>query len=135
MRFGLIGCLSIAIAVAGMIVLLLVGPYRDTKLRFQIAKCQVEAANLVAAINSYEAECGKTLESSNAAILQALRGQNSKKLVFLDIDIRLLDENWSMVDPWRTPYLIQINSTNRASIRSAGPNKQFGDADDVISPP
>ena len=36
------------------------------------------------------------------------------------------------VDPWGTPFTVNFLSTNRFVISSAGPNKKFGDADDII---
>ena len=36
------------------------------------------------------------------------------------------------VDPWGTPFTISFLSTNAFVIASAGPNKKFGDADDIV---
>ena len=37
-----------------------------------------------------------------------------------------------MVDPWETPYQIQFFQQTNYIIRSAGKDKNFGDADDII---
>jgi len=36
------------------------------------------------------------------------------------------------VDPWGTPYAVSFPVTNSFIISSAGPNKKFGDKDDII---
>jgi hypothetical protein len=36
------------------------------------------------------------------------------------------------VDPWGTPYAVSFSSTNSFIISSAGPDKKFGDKDDII---
>jgi len=37
-----------------------------------------------------------------------------------------------MVDPWETPYQIEFFQQTNFVIRSAGKDKIFGDADDII---
>ena len=37
-----------------------------------------------------------------------------------------------MVDPWETPYQIEFSKQTNFIIRSAGKDKIFGDADDII---
>ena len=37
-----------------------------------------------------------------------------------------------MLDLWGTAYRILIASNNFVTVRSAGPNKQFGDEDDKV---
>ncbi len=37
------------------------------------------------------------------------------------------------MDPWKTPYEINLIGQTNYIIRSAGPNHLFGDKDDIIS--
>jgi hypothetical protein len=104
----------------------------------QVAKaklCQIEMATFKAAVKEYELMYGRLLSENNPAILRSLRGQNSNGVAFLDVGLRSVDPSGAFVDPWQTPYDIQMTSTNGFSIRSAGMNRRFGDADDVVLPP
>jgi len=37
------------------------------------------------------------------------------------------------IDPWRTPCFIDAQNNRAPKVTSAGPNRIFGDADDVAS--
>jgi len=95
----------------------------------------VDTLNLKAAMEAYQKTYGEFPTGDNATILGTLRGSNPKKLIFLDLHPRSIRADGAFVDPWKTPYEIKIISTNRLSIRSAGKNKRFGDADDVTNSP
>jgi len=60
-----------------------------------------------------------------------LNGKNPQQIRFLNFKPSIEHSN-TMVDPWRTPYVINFFSTNHFAISSAGPNKNFGDKDDII---
>ena len=60
-----------------------------------------------------------------------LNGKNPQKIQFLNFKPSVEHSN-EMADPWGTPYAINFLSTNNFVISSAGANKKFGDADDII---
>jgi len=92
---------------------------------------KIEMRSLLGALQYYEAEYDQYPPGSSSEILQSLVGNNPKKKVFLNIPERSTNNTGEFVDPWRTPYRIIIESTNRVTIQSAGMNKIFGDNDDV----
>jgi len=95
----------------------------------------VEIHSFTAAMESYKDDFGTYPTGDNPTVFGALRGNNPKKLIFLDVHPRSISAGGAFVDPWETPYEIKVISTNRLSIRSAGKNKRFGDADDVTNSP
>ena len=95
----------------------------------------MEITSFAASMESYKIEFGSYPTGDNRAILGVLQGNNPKKLIFLDVHPRSISADGAFVDPWQTPYEITIRSTNSVSIRSAGKNKRFGDADDVTNSP
>src|SRR6267378_5847620 len=92
---------------------------------------KIEMRSLLGALQYYEAEYDEYPSGSSSGILQALLGNNPKKKVFLSIPERSTNNTGEFVDPWRTPYRIIVESTNRVTIQSAGMNRIFGDNDDV----
>ena len=88
---------------------------------------KIEMRNILAALQYYEAEYDQYPPGSSSEILQVLVGNNPKKKAFLNIPERSTNSAGEFVDPWRTPYRIIIESTNRVTIQSAGKNRIFGD--------
>ena len=131
----MVGFLAIVLALLGVVALFVVRLIFVSAARSDLVRCKAERINLTAALKGYRAQYGEYPVGDNAAILKALRGQNPKRLLFFDIDSGSLDEHGAFIDPWRNPYFIETNLTNGISIRSAGPNRRFGDADDVTNSP
>jgi hypothetical protein len=96
---------------------------------------RMDIFSFVTAMESYKDAYGTYPTGDNPTVFGALRGNNPKKLIFLDVHPRSISADGAFVDPWQTPYEITIRSTNSVSIRSAGKNKRFGDADDVTNSP
>jgi hypothetical protein len=134
-RVGLVGFLAIVLALLGVLALFVVRMIFVGAARSDLVRCKTETISLTSALNGYRAQYGEYPVGDNATVLKALRAQNPKGLLFLDIDPRSLDEHGSFIDPWRKPYFIETTPTNGISIRSAGPNRCFGDADDVTNSP
>jgi len=76
------------------------------------------------AIGQYGIEFGEFPARSPEEIASALLGKNPKQL-------RVLTRTNALVDPFGTPYRITIVGRS-VEVRSAGPNRTFGDADDVV---
>jgi hypothetical protein len=95
------------------------------------SKTQVQIANLIFALKNYKSVYGvyPTGESSN--IVNVLAGGNPQKTVFLNFQ-RTSEHPNEMVDSWETPYQIEFFQQTNFVIRSAGKDKIFGDADDII---
>lgn len=43
-----------------------------------------------------------------------------------------INSQGELLDVWHTPYQIKIEAQTNFIVRSAGPDKRFGDADDII---
>ena len=90
---------------------------------------KLELQSLLNAVQLYQAEFYKYPSGNPSEISQAILGKNPKKHVFLS-NFRTNNAG-QCIDPWRTPYEITVESTNRVMIRSAGKNRSFGDKDDL----
>ena len=84
------------------------------------------------AFEAYKAEFGGYPSGSSTVTLRRLQGDNPRQHNFLS-PLRPADINkqGEYLDPWKTPYDIMILSDAFVRIRSAGPNKRFGDEDDL----
>jgi len=89
----------------------------------------LEAAQIHAALQSYEATFGAFPVGDSSAVFRALRGQNPRQIVFLSCRSESVSSDGGFLDPWGTPYKVYF-SGGEVLIRSAGPNKQFDDSSD-----
>ena len=99
----------------------------------KIPLARMEISNLSAALTHYQAELAENPSGTKANILKTLLGENSKKLPFLHVNPKAVNSRGEFMDPWKTPYQINIIGQTNFIIRSAGPNRIFGDKDDLIS--
>lgn len=67
---------------------------------------------------------------SNAAVINALTGQNPMKVIFMDPNISNII-NGELVDQWGTPYFFHAESSVKLEIRSAGQDLEMWTNDDV----
>jgi hypothetical protein len=63
---------------------------------------------------------------------EKLFGDNPKRIEFLRPQNMSINQAGELLDPWGTPYVINFPSTNSFVVLSAGKDKIFGDADDII---
>lgn len=88
------------------------------------------------ALAQYKTEFGVYPSGDSRTICRALRGENAKKMRFIDMKVM---PDGVLIDPWGTPYRIYY-SGDLPLIRSAGPNKQFDESrwqertDDYFAP-
>jgi len=66
------------------------------------------------------------------SILRKLSGDNPQKVCFIKIGTNSINAAGEFTDPWKTPYAINFPTTNIFVLGSAGPNRIFGDKDDII---
>lgn len=72
----------------------------------------------------------------NAEITAALIGENPFRLPLLPRDHPAINAAGELTDRWGTPLHFHALASDRMEIRSAGPDKKFGTADDVrFTPP
>jgi hypothetical protein len=112
----------IALAVVGALLPVGSHPIIDKARRIDLETAQIRVA-----LESYEATFGSFPAGDGSAIFRALRGDNPRKIVFLQCRAESISPDGGMLDPWGTPYKVYF-SGKEPLIRSAGPNKQFDDS-------
>ncbi len=101
------------------------------KKRPKVPQARMEINNLIAALDQYHAETENYPFGTTAEICRVLYGENPAKLVFFTANPKRVGASGELMDPWNTPYEIQILGQTNYIIRSAGPNRIFGDKDDL----
>jgi hypothetical protein len=71
----------------------------------------------------------------NAEITRALTGANALKLALVPKDHPAVNPGGELTDRWGTPFRFHQLSGTRMEIRSAGPDRSFGTADDAVLTP
>ena len=67
----------------------------------------------------------------NREVVEALTGKNPHKLVFLNPRHPALNQNLELIDRWGNPFRFHPLSGSIMEISSAGPDGNFGTADDI----
>ena len=70
----------------------------------------------------------------NSEITAALLGDNRLRFAFLRRDHPAINRDGELCDRWGTPFRFHQLSGEQMEIRSAGPDRKFGTADDAFSP-
>ena len=91
----------------------------------------MDISALILSLKNYEQEYGFFPGGDSSNVVQVLAGDNPKKIMFLNYR-KSSEHPHEMVDPWQTPYQIQFLQKTNFIIRSAGKDRLFGDADDII---
>jgi len=99
-------------------------------------RAKTDASSIAAALESYSSTYGVlpvgNVESVERILAgEDLNGKNPRKIIFLTFKPNIEYSN-EWVDAWGTPYAINFLSTNCFLVSSAGKNKIFGDADDIV---
>jgi hypothetical protein len=68
----------------------------------------------------------------NADITAALAGANDLKFAFIPRRHPAIDSDGELCDRWGTPFRFHQVSGHHMEIRSAGPDRKFGTADDAV---
>lgn len=126
--------IGIAILAAFLIAAMIYVQYRLSAAKQSIASLQIHA--LHQSIRAFENEYGMSPNGGNAATITLLTtptNMQGHSVVFLILDKSSLNQKGEMVDPWGTPYRIDARDKGQLEIQSAGPNKVFGDNDDIGS--
>ena len=122
------------LAVIGWIVFSTLGYRTDRDYGFN--RIKIDESQIAGALEMYSNVYG-AFPPGNAESIERilsgedLNGKNLKKIQFF-IFKRSIEHSNEMTDPWGTPYAINFLSTNSFVISSAGKNKIFGDADDIV---
>jgi hypothetical protein len=88
---------------------------------------RVQARNdtqqLVAALKAYQTEYGVMPSGNHAQIISALRHDNPKKIVFFEAPESRFSASGEFLDPWKSPYRIDVLSSSFPWAYSFGKNR------------
>ncbi len=68
----------------------------------------------------------------NATVVNALTGNNPKRLAFIPRDHSAINDRGELTDRWNTPLFFHIESRDALDIRSAGPDREMYTEDDLV---
>ncbi len=109
-----------------LLFILLLRPWKRPSHETENLDSMIEVGTL---LRSYIHDYGEIPPGNETAISQAFLGKNPRGIVYVEFK-----ENASsskiFIDPWGTPYRIAALNAKWAEVRSAGPDKLFGTADD-----
>ena len=92
----------------------------------------VEIGKVRRMIVDFHTLMGENPIGTNAEIMRALMGGNPRQATLGPPEGESLNDKGELVDPWGTPYFFHQLSRDRMEVRSAGPDKVMGTADDVV---
>jgi hypothetical protein len=99
----------------------------------QVMRARVQLAAFLNATDRYQDAFGALPAGTASEITAALVGDNPEERVFLEVPAGGTNAQGQLIDPWGTPWEIWRISEDRIEARSAGPNRRFGDHDDLIA--
>lgn len=109
-------------------------PVRDSA-REAEAKGGVTA--LVGTLKQYHTEYGVMPDGDQAHIIAMLLGDNPKKIVFIEGSSRGFNARGEFIDPWQTPYRLDVSNPASPRAYSFGKDKNDDGAapgsDDIVS--
>ena len=71
--------------------------------------------------------------TGNKTLTTALLGDNPRHMAFLSLSQNQMNADREMIDEWGTPFRIDRQRKSGVQIISAGPDKVFGTADDIVT--
>ncbi len=71
-------------------------------------------------------------DADNQKLTAALLGDNSQHLAFLSLKKSEMNDDGEVIDRWGTPLKIVYQGSAGIQITSAGPDRTFGTADDIV---
>lgn len=125
LRRGLVALVTFCVLMVALIIAIyLCDPY--PRVDHATSKAMSEISVLQLGLTAYRHDKGKYPAGSPSEILTQLVGTDSTES-YGYIDKVFL----TRTDPWKTPYRLSFPPTGEAIVISAGPNKTFGDRDDI----
>jgi hypothetical protein len=95
--------------------------------------CIIDRTRLITATEQYQAKYGSYPSGGRREFIRSPLGDNPDMTVFVEFNRRRFSPAGEFLDPWGTPYEIQITPDTNTVVRSAGKNKRFGYKDDKAS--
>lgn len=92
----------------------------------------IDADKVSLMLRDYRTQMGENPVGTNAEIMKAVMGGNSKGAILGPPEGQSLDGKGELLDRWGTPYFFHQLSRSSMEIRSAGPDRVMGTEDDVV---
>jgi type II secretory pathway pseudopilin PulG len=122
----------IAGSVITILAVMLIPAINSTGRPTQQQRAVIEMRIIGDAMQAYRKQTGSYPTGRTEHILQQLRGTNASGSHFLLHPYRQGYSTNDYVDPWGTPYRIEVVTETNFFIWSAGKKGEFGDRDDQI---
>ena len=97
-----------------------------------LAELRDEIESVQFALRDYRSAMGENPIGNNAEITKALMGDNPKQVKIPLPRGASVNANGEMCDRWGTPYFFHQLSGKQMEIHSAGPDREMGNADDLV---
>ena len=106
---------------------------RGPTMEWRVVVAKADLRNLELVCKAYGNEYTTPLMGTPAQVLQVLRGNNTRHIVFIETPSRrnAMSKQGELLDPWGTPYRFCLTTNAPPVFISAGPNHLFGDQDDL----
>jgi len=120
------GTLIFWVTVAAIVVVLfyMLFPEFGTRINTRAASARVGAYGLATALDFYYKEYGGPPVGDQAAMIRILHGDNPKRIVFFEFATRNKSPSGEFLDPWGSPYKIDLSDPAHPRVYSFGKNKQ-----------
>ena len=102
---------------------------RDSAMKGMILHTMSETKDIAFALKQYTTETGNLTNIDKKFIFQTDYGTNYPNRVYRDGET---NSEGDLLDCWGIPFQYEILTRTNFIVHSAGPNKKFGDADDII---
>ena len=117
----------VAVCIASLITLLIANHGRVDSLD---GFARQDMWRIAGALEQFETAFRNLPNGEDFAIHRAILGSNDLQLNFLGTG--RTNTGGKVIDPWGTPFQIQIVGRGNFVVRSAGRNRRFGDKDDLV---
>lgn len=139
-RFTKVFSLALVIVISGFLfVVLALSSWQKFRHPGQkVVLARVITMQIDTAIRAYATEYGTPPAGDNVAVVAALMGQNPRQVTFFEIPSHFLNTRGELIDPWDSPYHIQIRGAE-VRVWSCGKDRIDNDgaqgSDDVVGKP
>jgi len=113
-----------------MLILVAVQLHFSRRAAAMTIRIRLDTLTISMAAAAFRSTTGEALDGDSASMFRTLLGSNNVKVVFLSTGNA--NDRGEKVDPWGTPYRINMIHNTNLLIHSAGRNRKFDDGDDFL---
>jgi hypothetical protein len=98
--------------------------YHTHARRADLIRAHTDTVNIAAAIHAYSNEYGSLPPGNDVELIRALLGDNPRKIVFYATRASGLSAAGDLLDPWGTPYHLDLSDPKNPKVYSFGKTKR-----------